>query len=360
MFTGLSLCVATPIIRSKFILLRFLLRFVLAMLFCGAMLRTEKHRALLTTGGVMAKVFKRPDSEYYYARFTIDGKETWLSTKCTQRKQAQAIAEGKEQAARGKQNVDDYFSGLMALISRMPTEEQDIKRNEYARRLMQGQSHTLPVAAAWQAWLDSPLKGNPGQMTIQHYDAIWRRFATWIAKVHVEYLHEITEAQAQDYIADLWRSKVSPRTFNGHTKFLKSMFKVLRVKAGLVANVWDNIKTMDKETQSRHNFTPAELKTICSRAQGAIRYMIGIGLYTGMRLGDVVPLKWANIGEDSITIIPSKTKRKGKQISLPIHPVLRTLLDELRKGSGESEYLFPIEAAVFQKDNSAASKGVFR
>lgn len=304
----------------------------------------------------MAKVFKRSGSDFYYGRFKVNGKETWFSTKCTDRKQAQAVADGKAHAARGKINVEDYFIGLVALLARLPENDQDAKRNDFARRLMQGQSSTLPVADAWQTWLDLPLKGNPGQVTIGHYDSIWRRFSKWIAEHKAEYLHEITETHAQDYISDLWKSKVAPRTFNGHTKFLKSMFHVLRIKAGLLSNVWDNIKSMDKDTQGRQNFTPEELKTICAKSQGSIRYMIGIGLYTGMRMGDVVNLKWANIGQDSIVLIPSKTKRKGKQITLLIHPVLRSLLDELRKQTGAGEYLFPDDHAVFLKDASATSK----
>ena len=303
----------------------------------------------------MARVFKRPGLEFYYGRFKVDGKEIWFSTKSTNRKEAQAIADAKAQATRGKANTDDYFTGLIALLARLPDKDQDAKRNEYARRLLQGQSNTLKITDAWQAWLNTPLKGNPGEITIQRYNATWKRFSKWIAAQKVEYLHEITETHAQDYAADLWRSKVAPRTFNGHAMFLKSMFAVLRVKAGLLTNVWANIKSMDKETQGRQNFTPEELKAICSKATGAIRYMIGIGLYTGMRLGDVVNLKWENIGKNSITMIPSKTKRKGKQITLPIHPVLRVLLNELRKQAA-GEYLFPAEHDAYQGDDSSVSK----
>ncbi|MFA5107871.1 MAG: tyrosine-type recombinase/integrase [Patescibacteria group bacterium] len=304
----------------------------------------------------MARVFRRPGSDFFYGRFKLDGKDVWFSTKTADRKDAQEFADAKQKAARGEGNIDDYFNGLSALLARLTKENADTKRQEYARRLMQGQSSTLPVADTWQAWLDSPMKGNPGKVTTRGYYAIWRRFSKWIAKHPAEYLHEITAIQAQDYLADLWKSKVSPRTFNGHAMFLKSMFHVLRVKAGLIANVWDNIKSMDKETQGRHNFTPEELKTICSKAQDALRYMIGIGLYTGMRLGDVVNLKWTNIGKDSIVLMPSKTRRKGKQITLPIHPVLRVLLNELRKQTGTGEYLFPDDHADYQKDASATSK----
>ncbi|MBU4366686.1 MAG: hypothetical protein KKF10_06090, partial [Verrucomicrobia bacterium] len=153
----------------------------------------------------MAKVFKRSGSDFFYGRFKVDGKEIWFSTKCTDRKQAQAVADGKAHAARGKVNTDDYFTGLVALLARLPQDDQDAKcveythrlmqttrgkvntndyftglttlltrlpekdqdakRHDYARQLMQGQSSTLPVADTWQAWLDSPMKGNPGKVT---------------------------------------------------------------------------------------------------------------------------------------------------------------------------------------------------
>ena len=138
--------------------------------------------------------------------------------------------------------------------------------------------------------------------------------------------------------------------------FLRGMFNTLKAKAGLIVNPWADVKSLDKDTQGRQNFTPEELKTICSKAQGAIRYQIALGLYTGMRLGDVVNLKWVNIGKDSIVLIPSKTKRKGKQITLPIHPVLRSLLNELRKQTGAGEYLFPEDHALFKKGWSGVSK----
>ncbi|MCX6993041.1 MAG: tyrosine-type recombinase/integrase [Kiritimatiellaeota bacterium] len=306
----------------------------------------------------MARVFKRPGLKFFYGRYKVNGEDKWFSTKTTDRKEAQEIADAKQQAARGDGNIDDYFTGLIALLARLPKDNSDPKRQEFARRLMQGQSSTLPLADAWQAWLDSPLKGNPGKSTTRGYDAIWRRFSEWIAKQKppAEYLHEITEIQAQDYLADLWKSKVAPRTFNCHAMFLKSLFHVLRIKAGLVENVWDDIDSMEKDTQGRQNFTPEELKTICSKATGPLRYMIGIGLYTGIRLGDVVNLKWVNIGKDNIVLTPSKTRRKGKQIPLPIHPVLRALLNELRKQTGVGEYLFLEHHTEYQKDPSATSK----
>jgi len=98
--------------------------------------------------------------------------------------------------------------------------------------------------------------------------------------------------------------------------FLRGMFNTLKAKAGLIVNPWADVKSLDKETQGRQNFTPEELKTICLKARGATRFMVALGLYTGARLGDVISLRWADIGRDKIEIVPMKTKRKGKQINV--------------------------------------------
>ena len=304
----------------------------------------------------MGSILKRSGSPFFYARFTVDGREKWISTKKTDRKEARVIADAYENAARGDSSVDDQFNVLLKLLAAIPPGQQDTKRSEYSARLMRHRTISLPIVEAWPAWLDSPLKGNPGAITISGYDSIWRRFAAWISKHKLEHLHEVTPLHAQGYAADVWRSHVAPATYNKHVMFLRGMFNTLKAKAGLIVNPWADVKSLDKETQGRQNFTPEELKTICLKARGATRFMVALGLYTGARLGDVISLRWADIGRDKIEIIPMKTKRKGKQITLPIHPVLRRLLNELRKQTGSGEYLFPAEHNSYQQDGSAVSK----
>lgn len=304
----------------------------------------------------MGNILKRHGSPFFYARFTVDGREKWISTKKTNRKEAQLIADAYENAARGQSSVDDQFNVLLKMLAAIPPDQQDAKRSEYSARLMRHRTIALPIAEAWPAWLNSPIKGNPSAMTIRSYDSIWRRFAAWISKHKIEYLHEVTTLHAQDYAADLWRSHVAPATYNKHIVFLRSMFSTLKAKAGLIVNPWADMKPLDKETQGRQNFTSEELATICSKATGSFRYMIALGLYTGMRMGDVINLRWADIGREKIEIIPMKTKRMGKQITLPIHPVLRELLNELRKQTGSGEYLFLAEHDSYQQDGSAVSK----
>ena len=303
----------------------------------------------------MTKIFKNPRSPYYYIRLRVDGKDKWISTKTKDADKAKEIAKEKKKIYRGKTSIDELLKQSQVVLATLPANEQNEKRQEILRNLIRGQAISQPINQAWQAWLDSPQKGNPSEVTIRGYNAIWKRFNKWIAGHKVKFLHEITGLNAQDYSADLWHSKVSPATYNAHIKFLRAMFNTLKLKAGLILNPWTEIKTMEKATQGRENFTPEELATICSKATGAFRYMIALGLYTGMRLGDVVNLRWENIGKDSISIVPLKTRRKGKKITMPIHTVLRAMLNELKAQAGDSGYLFPAEREAYAKEVSGVT-----
>ena len=83
------------------------------------------------------------------------------------------------------------------------------------------------------------------------------------------------------------------------------MFKTLRLQAGIVENPFAELTIPELQTQSREAFTPEELKIICAKARGDWRYLVGIGIYTGLRLTDAVHLKWVNVS-DRIRVVPQK------------------------------------------------------
>ena len=57
----------------------------------------------------MGSILKRSGSPFFYARFTVDGREKWISTKKTDRKEARVIADAYENAARGDSSVESVF-----------------------------------------------------------------------------------------------------------------------------------------------------------------------------------------------------------------------------------------------------------
>jgi len=256
-------------------------------------------------------------------------------------------------------SVEDHFNTLLDLIEALPGEEQTAKLTAMARRLMQGKAVKLVISEAWDTWMSTPKKRVPQESTLEGYGSQWRRFESWAKQHKITYLHDVTPAHAQKYAANLWKSRVSPGTFNAHVKFLKSLFNVLETSGGLVSNPWRKVTIMELDQEHRRNLSPDELKGVCSMAEGDLRYMFGLGLYTGMRLGDVINLKWSNVDLNSELIehMPSKTKRKKKIVRLPIHPVLRALLLEFREGA-TGEYLFPVEREEYIKNRSGITKRI--
>ena len=59
------------------------------------------------------------------------------------------------------------------------------------------------------------------------------------------------------------------------------------------------------------------------------RLAFHIGIYTGMREGDLCRLTWAQYDGQHIRYVPAKTARKvGLELRIPVHPDLKAVLDE--------------------------------
>jgi len=318
----------------------------------------------------MPQVFKRKweskdgkpqTSDCYYARFQVNGKDYVRSTGEETKKAAVQKMEEMIAELRGGSAIEVHLKNLKQALKELPPEQQERMRRNTAYALLSGIDRKLSIDEAWQAWLDNPGKRNPSPKTLEGYWSQWKRFKTWAGKAGIEFLHEVDVMQAQEYATDLWKSKVSPRTYNAHIQFLRSLFRILHVAAGIEHNPWMEVAKMEAAPEGRRNLTPNELQTICSKAKGPLRYLFALGLYTGMRLGDCVCLRWDEVDFDSgiITHIPMKTRRKKKQIRIPIHPVLSALLDELREQS-LGKYLFPEEREAYLKDGGSISKRIQR
>jgi integrase len=149
------------------------------------------------------------------------------------------------------------------------------------------------------------------------------------------YLHELTERHAENYMGTVKLAGLTERTQGAHLKFLRSFFRVLKNQAGIVENpFFGNLTVPELQTQSKEAFTPEELKQIAEAATGDWRYLVGIGIYTGLRLTDAVHLKYENI-TDRITVRPEKLARRKRGdrglVEIPIHPALAGLLAELKR-----------------------------
>lgn len=298
----------------------------------------------------MPKVFRRPGSPYYYYRLSVHGRDRWLSTGETDRDKAAKIAQGHHRAIGRGLTLVELTDALLVKLAQVPAAHREDSRQEVVQRLLNLQDRTLAIDAAWQRWSGSPMKGNPAESTATHYKAIWSRFEKWATAAGVTHLHNVTKKHASDYLTDLWATGITGRTYNAHWKFLRSFFTLLKDDAGVPFNPFDGIRRMEQHTQGREAFTAEELQAIGKHAEGDLRYIMAICIYTGLRLGDAALLKWPNVTGDRISLIPLKTRRKNKRVEVMLHPALVKLLDEIRPTGKATGYLFPETAKRYLQD----------
>ena len=180
----------------------------------------------------------------------------------------------------------------------------------------------------------------------QHRLAIASKFAMWVHdNTRLNYIEEVTAATAFAFSKALMKMGISPRTHNAYISDLGTVWKLLQRYDMAKQNPWSLTKVQRKydEEKTGRAFTPDEIGRLF-----AVGREIGhdwetamlIGLYTGLRQGDAVSLKWANVdfAKGVITYKPSKTRRHNIAVTIPLH---RTLADWLAAHRNDSEYITP-------------------
>jgi integrase len=131
---------------------------------------------------------------------------------------------------------------------------------------------------------------------------------------------------------------------------LRYVFRIVKDNARLTEDVWAKAKTKTLVTQSRRELTIAELKKVCDAAQGELKLLFAIGLYTGLRLGDCCTLKWGEVDlrRGMIRRIPNKVMRRHPvPVVIPIHPDLRNMLAKIPANECDKLFVLPKTASTY-------------
>ena len=154
-------------------------------------------------------------------------------------------------------------------------------------------------------------------------------------------LSDIKPQDVDDYKASRL-DEVAPATVNRELEVLRHLFHL--------ADRWN--KYFGKNPVSRAGLLPLnnrkerilsldEEKRLLSACDTYMRNIIITALYTGMRKGEAISLKWENVDLDNGIITIDQTNAKSKKARrIPINTVVRRLLLEQRLKSAGSEYVF--------------------
>jgi integrase len=296
----------------------------------------------------------------FYVQWRINGK---LFSKALRDDQGKAIttrraaveAQAKFMASFA---VADEATALESIAAKLEGRKAEMAR-------LEDQQNPPPtIGSAWLEYLAAPNRPDSGESTLRQYEFQFAAFARWMQEKHPQAatLRDVTRSIAEEYAASLNHGRLSGSTYNKHLNLLTLVFRVLKAKGRVTVNPWDDIQRKRIMAQSRRELTIEELRNVCQSAKGELRVLLALGLYSGLRLGDCATLRWAEVDmvRNVMRRIPNKTARRNpKPVIVPIHPVLKEML-EATAPDQRGEYVLPDMAERYQHHNYTITKMIQR
>jgi integrase len=287
----------------------------------------------------MASLRRLPNSRYWIACFTdARGRRAQRSTKETDRRRAQKIADRYDEAA---------HSARLGFLS------------ERQARLVIGDIYkissreVLPsdsIEDFFTRWLSSK-KVDSSPKTFQRYSGIIAHFFEWLGprvKLGLQHLSSQDIVHFRDYLA----KKHSPASVNLSLGCIQAGLSQAFADRLIDVNEAERVSRLSDDPtkkQERRAFTDAELRAILKVADLEWKGMTLCAAYTGMRLGDVSLLRWENVdlaGRE----LRFKTEKMRRQQVIPIAEPFHRYLLEIAGNDDPRAPLFPRAFDTRQRD----------
>jgi integrase len=251
-----------------------------------------------------------------------------------------------------------------ALITREKEIQKGLVELEGVRAELQrieDERPALTISRMFEAYRRHPNRPQCGAATLTRYEQEADIFAKWMSDNYPEAkeVRQVSREVAAAFLDSLSK-RVSANTYNKYTSLLRLIWRTIGDEARCLVNPWDGVKRKGQpKTNGRRALTIEELAKVTADLTGEMRVLFALGIYTGLRLGDCVMMDWGSIDlvRRVIVTIPRKTARTGREVEIPIHPVLFAILTETPSHHHTGRVL-PETAALYERDDSAVSKQI--
>ena len=302
------------------------------------------------------RLFKR--GAVWFLAWVVNGKKFCRSTKETTRRAAEKRAEEFIAPFRLKDNADaDAGKADRAAAAGLDAAAAALRTSSDAKREAFNKLTALPLARAWSAFESSLFHKEWAENTRRLNEARVEAFAAWMKRHHPEAraARDVTGEHAVEFMQTI-RAAHSGKTFNDYRAILLQTWDGLRKipSAAVTVNPWRDIERAERNSHTRRELTVEELAAVIQAAEGEMRLLFAIGIYTGLRLGDAVRLDWGAVDlvRGFVNVTPAKTARHGTKVRIPLAPALRGIL-EMTPPRRRRGRILPALAAEYETEGSA-------
>lgn len=253
---------------------------------------------------------KQKNSPYFYAViYESPGKKKWKSTKTTDRRLAQKRHDKWTLEARRKRNKD-YLDRVSLEFS---LDREVILLKEVWDRYKKQLTHSPPVSN----------------------EIYWNKFLDWIHG-KIKKIGDIDKRIALRFLTQYEDNP--PKTFNNVKSSLSAIWRALSIY-DIGPNPWAQIPNKQNDSRLYRPFTPVEVKRILKQCNNEWEQYCLVAFHTGLRFKDVIHLKWKQIKDNHIELVPAKTRYNKKAVVIELHPELREIL--ISMFHIDDNYIFP-------------------
>jgi integrase len=294
----------------------------------------------------MAFIYKRSESNTYQCAFYITDPQTGerskvrMSTGATNKKDAQQFADEQERHRKGVMvaGSDRAMRAKMILAEAVAEIERETFTAPTARRYL---SKLLSIATGeelqaftMETWCEEWLRRkerDSSKATMARYRGHVKSWLDWLGDVRRKKpLESITTQEARLWRESLQDQGLVGKTVLSYTKDIGAIFRAA-IREGLItSNPFTALEAIDtRDSQDRKPFSGEEVgKLVGAAPTEEWRGLILVAAFTGLRLGDAARMRWSSVDleEKRITLIPSKTKKKKREVRIPIQPDLLAYL----------------------------------
>ncbi len=247
--------------------------------------------------------------------------------------------------------ADDKAEAERQILARLQSAESEA---DLAREVAHD---ALQLSKAWDVYRVSTHRPDSGPRTLKDYQSYWLHFARWAEGVKgLSDVESVTKQIAKEYAQEFLAGGRSANTYNKHTAFLRLFFSIMTEDEHAKDNPFRGIRARKLKPHSRRELTIEELRTILDKADGELALLLGIGTFTGLRLGDCASLQWGEVDlvRHTIRRVPNKSKGRSDNpepvlvgIPAPLHDRLAVTPTKHRRGP-----VCPKTAALYEVPNS--------
>lgn len=258
------------------------------------------------------------------------------STGQTSKKKAEAAAHEMERTAQQviRSGTDKAIQAKAILAKAVADIEREtftlLTARKYLSELLRiatGDELTEYTVETWLTEWVRRKSRDSSPATMKRYTAHIKAFTDWIGEDGKKKpLESVTTTTVRAWRESLQDEGRAGKTVLAYMKDLGAAYRAA-IREGLThfnpVTALEQIGTAD--SQSRKPFTYAEVAQLVKAAPcSEWRGLILVAVYTGLRLGDAARLSWESVDLQAkrITLIPSKTKRKKREVRIPIQPDL--------------------------------------